>query len=568
MSAQLKPDAVTLEQRLAGLSVEKRALVEKLLRDREAKPPAPSRDARIQPRKLRRPPPLSFAQQRLWFLDQLAAGSPFYNETTTLRFDFPVDVPVLQRTLNEIVQRHEALRTTFKSAGGQPLQVIASTLKVSLPVIDLRHLTASKRESEALRLASDEARQPFDLAVGPLLRTTLLQFDNEQYWFLLTTHHIVSDGWSLNVFFRELSALYTAFAAGEGSPLPELRIQYADFAVWQREWLQGDVLAKQLRYWREQLDDLPMLRLPTDHPRPTVQSFAGGAEMAKVGPELTAALRALSQREGVTLFMLLLAAFKVLLVRYTGQEDIVVGAPVANRNRAEIEGLIGFFVNTLVMRTDLSGDPSFVEVLRRVREVCLGAYAHQDLPFEKLVEELQPERDVSRNPLFQVIFQLSTAERDSEGPSTDVPELPEVNIRTAKFDLRLDLAEGPDGVSGFIEYSSDLFEGETIKRMVEHFNILLQSLVADPTQRLSQLALLSTEERFQILNEWNQTSTEYPHVQSIHELFEAQAKRTPEVVALSFGTEQVSYRELNERANRSEERRVGKECRSRWSPYH
>ncbi|HEV7376650.1 MAG TPA: condensation domain-containing protein, partial [Pyrinomonadaceae bacterium] len=377
-----------LTERIAGLSPERRELLTRLLQKQGVTtsrlPIAPRKSSTGQM-------PLSFAQQRLWFLDQLEPGSSFYNIFDTLSFDEPLDVPALERSLNEVVRRHEVLRTTFTIVNGQPVQMIAPSLKLPLQVIDLSNLSPLEKETEASRLSSEEARSPFDLSSGPLVRATLLRLGAEESVLLLTMHHITSDGWSLDVLSRELRALYAAFHEGRSSPLTELPIQYADFAVWQREWLQGEALESQLSYWKKQLTGAPSaLELPTDRPRPFVPTYRGASQSHGLSEDVAVSLKALSQREGVTLFMTLLAAFNLLLHRYTHQSDIVLGSPIAGRNRAETEGLIGFFVNTLVMRTDLSGDPGFRELLGRVKEVALGAYAHQDLPFEKLVEAISP----------------------------------------------------------------------------------------------------------------------------------------------------------------------------------
>ncbi|HIP96962.1 MAG TPA: non-ribosomal peptide synthetase, partial [Anaerolineae bacterium] len=389
-------------------------------------------------------PPLSFAQQRLWFLDQLAPGNLFYNIPMAVRLTGELDVEALEQSLNEILRRHEVLRTTFRAKGGKPVQIIAPELPLLLLVEDLSHLPETEREAEAGRLVQKEARRPFDLSQGPLLRARLLKLGAEEHIAVVTMHHIISDGWSMEVFIRELAALYEAFSQGRPSPLPELPVQYADFACWQREWLQGEVLDRQLAYWKEQLGNRPlMLDLPTDRPRPAVQSWRGATERFALPTELSKKLRTLSREEGATLFMTLLAAFQTLLYRYTGQEDVSVGTAIANRNRAEIEGLIGFFVNTLVMRTNLSGEPSFREVLKRVREVALGAYTHQDLPFEMLVEALQPERDLSHAPLFQAAFALQNTPMETlELPGLTLSPL-DVDSGTAKFDLTLVMAEGP-----------------------------------------------------------------------------------------------------------------------------
>jgi amino acid adenylation domain-containing protein len=493
--------------------------------------------------------PLSFAQQRLWFLSQLAPGNPFYNVPAALRLRGQLDVAALHSSLNAIVERHEVLRTTFQMSEGQPSQLITPTLRLPFPLLELSTLAPEEREAAALRLANEEARHPFDLACGPLLRTSLLRLGEQDHVLLLTMHHIVCDGWSMGLFFRELSSLYTAFVDGHPSPLPPLPIQYADFAVWQRDWLQGEVLSNQLGYWRRQLADLTPLQLPTDRPHPPLPSFRGASHYFTLPEQLSAALRQLSRREGVTLFMTLLTAFQLLLHRYSGQDDIVVGAPIANRNRAEIEALIGFFVNTLVLRTNLAGNPTFRELLARVREVALEAYAHQDLPFEMLVEELQPERDLSRNPLFQVTFQLLNAPRgELNMQNLQVTSLG-LAARTAKFDIALGLWEDEQILAGRLEYSTDLFEAATIARLVGHFSRLLEGIVAAPDARLADLPLLSTAERQQLLLDWNATSAPYPHETPLHQLIEAQVARTPDALAVAAEQGQLSYAELNRRAN-------------------
>ena len=400
------------------------------------------------------------------------------------------------------------------------------------------------------RLAAEEFRRPFDLAHGPLLRVNLLRLGDKEHILLLTLHHIISDGWSMGILVQEMATLYEAFSHGTVPSLPELPIQYADFAEWQREWLQGEVLESQISYWKEQLGgNLPIVELPTDHPRPAVQTYRGKRKSRVLRKTLHEALKALSQREGVTLFMTLLAAFQTLLHRYTGQDDIIVGSATANRNRLEIEGLIGFFVNTLVLRTDLSGNPTFRELLKRVREVALGAYAHQDLPFDKLVEELQVPRDLSYNPLFQVMFVLQNAPMEPLQLSGLTLSPLEAETDTAKFDLTLELTEGPEGLTSSIEYNTDLFDSDTIERMVGHFQTLLQGIVANPDARLSELPLLTEPERHQLLVEWNATQTDYPRDKCIHELFEEQVERTPDAVALVFEDQRLTYRELNRRAN-------------------
>jgi amino acid adenylation domain-containing protein len=493
--------------------------------------------------------PLSFAQQRLWFLDQLEPNSSVYNVPSRLHLKGPLDIAVLEQSLNEIVRRHEALRTTFSTVDGEPVQVISPLLILPLPGVDLSDRSESEREDEARRLAAEEAGRPFDLAQGPLVRVMLLRLGEKEHVLLLTMHHIVSDGWSMGILFRELSVLYGAFTHGKSSPLPDLPVQYADYALWQREWMQGEVLLTQLSYWKKQLDNVPTLELPTDRPRPALQSFRGKRESIELSKELSQGLKALSRKQGVTLYMTLLAAFQTLLYRYTGQEDIVVGSPIANRNRQEIEGLIGFFVNTLALRTDLSGNPTFKQLLARVREVALGAYAHQDLPFEKLVEELRPERNLSRSPLFQVMFVLQNAPSVTPGFEGLSVTPVQLGRDTAKFDLTLSMREEAEGLRGALEYSTDLFDGVTIERMIRHFQTLLESIVANPDQCISDLPILSESERHQLLAEWNDTKRDYPKDHCIHELFEAQVERSPDAVAVVFEGKQLTYRELNQQAN-------------------
>jgi len=523
------------------------------------------------------PTPLSFAQQRLWFLYQLSPSSPFYNVPAAIRLRGKLDRTVLERSFQEIVRRHAALRTTFTTIDGQPVQIVESDMKFELAVVDLRTVAVSDRERISQQLATAEAQRSFNLVTDSLLRVTLLQFDSTESILLLTMHHIVADGWSLGVLVRELACLYTALLEGRSPELPALPIQYTDFARWQRNWLQGEVLEKQLVYWRKQLRDLSVLNLPSDRPRPTVQTYRGATYPLQISPTLTQALEALSQQSGVSLFMILLAAFQTLLYRYTGQEDIAIGSPIANRHRSEWEGLIGFFVNSLVMRSDLSGNPTFVKLLEQVRNVALEAYEHQDLPFEKLVEELDPDRDLSRNPLFQVAFALQNA------PMQPL-ELPGLTLEPAllesgstRFDLEVHLWEpthglrslwqSQDGLSGFISYSTDLFDRDRIVRLVGHFQTLLEGIVANPEARLSDLPLLTPAEYQQIVIEWNQfplaslneegtqlVSAEADFKESMqefcfHHIFEAQAQSTPAAIAVVSDQQSLTYGELNQRAD-------------------
>jgi amino acid adenylation domain-containing protein len=494
--------------------------------------------------------PLSFAQQRLWFLDQLQPGSAFYNLPAAVRLTGTLDVAALEQSFNEIVRRHEALRTTFTSQDGRPSQIIAPSLHLTVPVEDLVEFAAEEREAKAQRAATEEVQTPFDLTRGPLLRVKLLRISDEEHILLLTMHHIVSDGWSGSILIRELVALYQAFANGQASPLIDQRVQYADFAYWQRESLQGETLRTQLEYWRGQLAGAPAaLELPTDRPRPAVQTVRGAHQTFRVSAALTKTLRELSQREGATLFMTLLAAFKTLLYRYTGQADIVVGTPIAGRNRVEIEELIGFFVNTLVLRTDLSGQPTFVELLGRVRQTALGASAHQDLPFEKLVEELQPERDLSRTPLFQVMFVLQNKSEDVYELADLKVQAEEVQTGTAKFDLELFFEEREDELAGTCEYNADLFDARTIERMTQNLEVLLQEIADNPKQPITRIPILSEPERQELLERWVDTVSEYPRTSVVTELFEQQARRTPHETAVSCGPTSLTYFELNQQAN-------------------
>jgi hypothetical protein len=433
--------------------------------------------------------PLSFAQQRLWFLHQLEAGSVAYNVQAAVKMTGPLNIPALERSLSEIVKRHESLRTRFGKVDGQPVQLIDDAMPVRFELTDLSRLAASVREAEAGRLAREEAISDFDLEHGPLLRAALLKLETDAHIALLTMHHIVSDGWSMGVLTRELGLLYEAFTNGAESTLAELPIQYADYAVWQRDWLQGEMLKREIAYWKTQLDGAPpVLELPTDRPRPGVLTMKGAMLPIALPQSLTEDLKAFSRQKKVTLYMTLLAVFKILLWYYSRQTDIVVGTPVANRNRIETEDIIGLFVNTLPLRTNLAGDPLFSELLKRVRETTLGAYAHQSLPFEKLVEELKPERDPSRNAIFQVMFGLHTM----PAAPLDLPDLKlapfEIENTTAKFDLLLNLEETPQGLAGGLDYSTDLFDTATAAALLEDYTLLLHRIMEQPDARLSRFA--------------------------------------------------------------------------------
>ena len=488
--------------------------------------------------------PLSFAQQRLWFLDQLEPNSDFYHLGGALQLEGTLNFTALEQSLKEIINRHEALRTNFITIDGQATQIIHPTTNWQLSIIDCQHLT----NTNSLEIA--EAEKPFNLAQDCLFRATLFVRSPLEHHLLVTMHHIVSDGWSIGVFFQELTRLYTAYTQGLPSPLTPIKIQYADFAIWQRNWLQGEVLSNQLNYWRKQLANAPaFLPLPTDRPRPAIQTFIGSHQQFKLSQPLSQRLNQLSQEHGVTLFMTLLAAFTTLLYRYTGQTDILVGSPIANRNRREIEGLIGFFVNTLVLRLNLDNDLSFQDLLTRVREVSLAAYAHQDLPFEMLVETLQPQRDLSHTPLFQVMFVLQNAPiADLELAGLKISPLSTENT-TAKFDLTLSMENIEEGLVGVWEYNTDLFDDSTIERMSGHFVTLLEDIVANPTKPILRLSLLTEAEKLQLLIKNQGILVDYSQDQCIHQLFEAQVERTPDAVAVVFENQQLTYTELNCRAN-------------------
>ncbi len=491
--------------------------------------------------------PTSFAQQRLWFLDQLEPGSPIYHIFYVMRLQGRLNFAAFTRSLNEIIRRHEVLRTTFVDQNGTPVQHIQPASTLALPYIDLS--IEAEQTAKIDQLLRQAAQQPFNLQEGPLLHAQMIRLSEQEHMFILVFHHCVSDDWSMSIFNRELTVLYAAYCMGDVSPLSDLPAQYADYAVWQRQWLQGKQAEEQRSYWRRQLEDAPpVLELPTDHIRPAVQSFHGETLTFVLPRDLTQALRRLSYENSVTLFMTLLAAFQVLLARYTGQEDIVVGSPIANRTFTEVENMIGFFVNTLVLRTLLTGKPTFREVLKRVRNITLDAYDHQDIPFEQLVEMLQPDRKLSHNPLFQVMFALQNA------PKAEV-ELQGLTLRpvrfagtTAQFDLSLLLWEEQEGLLGDIEYSTDLFERGTIEQFITHFKVLVENIVAQPDVSIWELELLTPTECQQVLREWNATRIPFAHDDSIEQLFATQAARTPDTIAVVFEESQLTYAELDRRA--------------------
>jgi amino acid adenylation domain-containing protein len=501
-----------------------------------------SREAKLLP---------SINQRRLWFIDQLQPNTAF-NSYKTFRIKGSLNIAALEQSFNEIVRRHETLRTTFSVIDSEPLQIITPALKLRLTLLDLRDIVdATEREAEAEKIITEEVERAFDLAKGPLVRAHLLCLGTDEHLLLITIHHIVTDGWSWGILVKELTVLHEAFCNGNPSPLPELPVQYVDFAQWQSEWLQGEVLQQDLAYWKERLKGAPeVTELPTDYPRPAVQNFQGASEPLILSKSLTEPLKTLSKKQGVTLFMTLLAAFKTLLYRYSGQEDLILGSPIAGRIRGDIENLIGLFINTLVLRTDLSGNPTFRELLGRVREVALEAYAHQEVPFEKLIEALRLERSLSFTRLFQVTFALqNTPESELKLLGCTVSRVT-IKKETALFDLSLYLAERDEGLHGRVSYRTDLFDKATIGRMIGRFQVLLRGIVADPDRPISTLPLLMETEKHQLLVEWNETKRDYPQDRCIHQLFEEQVQRTPDAVAVAFEDRQMTYRELNATANR------------------
>lgn len=491
--------------------------------------------------------PLSFAQQRLWFLDRLEPGSSAYNMYSAQHLQGPLNIAAIEQSINQIFQRHESLRTTIHEMNGEPIQVIIPFSTLNLRMIRLQD--SDDREAEVDRLVHEELECPFDLAAGPLIRAAMLQLSADEHILLFTLHHIISDAWSSGVIFRELEILYEANLNGKVSALPELPIQYGDYALWQKEWFQGKRLEEELSYWKNKLDGAPqILKLPTDYPRPSIQSYRGAVKRFPLPSRLSESLKELAQHEGATSFMVFLAAFAALLHRYTGNRDLVIGSPISNRNRVETEDLIGLFVNTLLFRLDLSGNPTFREFIRRVREICLENYSHQDVPFERLVEHLRPERKLSRSPLFQVMFDFVKG-----GPTMNLQGLTArpfiVKTSTAKFDLSLFMQERESQFSGAVEYCSDLFEGQTVERMIGHFQNLLEVASANPDTTISALRILTDSERRQLLFAWNKAQKAIPDV-VIHQLFERQVIETPDATAVIFDGGRTTYAELNARANK------------------
>ena len=495
--------------------------------------------------------PTSFTQRQLWLINQLEPDSPAYNIPIAVRLNGSLDVRALEQSLAEIVNRHETLRTTFSTVDGEVMQVVSPSASLELSKIDLSDLPESERGSELLQIVKQTASHPFDLAAGPLMRTLLLRLSEHEHVIAITMHHIISDGWSLNIFVREMVILYNAYVKGEESPLDELPIQYGDFAVWQRQWLQADALSDQLSYWHDQLADAPsLLELPTDRPRPPSQSYSGATSTLMLSSHLNEAIKKLSREQGCTPFMTLLAAFKVLLMRYTHQHDIVVGTPIANRRREELEGLIGYFANTLALRTKVEGGMSFKALMGRVKEVALGGYGNQDVPFEKVVERMKPERTMSYSPIFQVMFVMQSGEREEVKIDGLALSAIEIESGAVKFDLSLMIAEIESELLAKLQYNTDLFNEDHIERIIKHYQILLESVVANPDQLISEIEIMSAAERHEVLNVWNQTERKYESGKCVHELIEQQAEQRPNELALVCEQEQVTYAELNSKANK------------------
>ncbi len=501
--------------------------------------------------------PLSFSQQRLWFIDQLEPGGNQYNIPAAIRIHGKLNHEVFEKALNSVIQRHESLRTVFRNEKGEPVQVIKEESGLAIPVYDLSHLNADERERQAQSLAEKEVKRPFNLAAGPLLRVVIIKLEAEDQVVVFSLHHIISDGWSVGILIREFADFYKSMEKKESAVLPELPVQYADFAAWQREWLKGTALEEQLRYWKEKLAGAPpLLELPLDFPRPAVQTFNGGRESILLPEDLLKKMKEKSRAQNATLFMMLLALFKILLYRYSGEGDLVVGSPIAGRNHSEIEDLIGFFVNNLVLRTKLSRNETFQEVLEKVRETALEAYLHQDIPFEKLVEELHPVRDLSHSPLFQVMFVM----QNLPVPEFKLPGLSvsgfELDGQTSSYDLSLVIQEAPDGLAVEMEYNTDLFRAETIRRMLGHYHRLLTSVSDTDECKIGDIPLLSQNERESITVEWNQTAVNYPENMTAHQIFESVSADFPDSVAVHYSgnispedPQKVTYSELNRRAN-------------------
>jgi amino acid adenylation domain-containing protein len=537
-----------LSTRLAGLPPEKLALLKRRLQKAggetsPARLPRLSRESNTFP--------LSFSQERMWFDHQWEPQSPLYNQAVILQIKGVLDVDLLEQSLNEIVRRQEVLRTTFGEVNGQLVQIISPPQPAAISIVNLQSLSQPQQQTEVLRLSRREALRPFRLESGPLFRLSLLRLNADEHVLVFIVHHIIFDGWSGGLHFGELFTIYDALTRKQPSPLSEPDVQYVEYATWQREQFRSGAFERQLEYWKRKLEGMPAaLELQTDRPRPAVRNTAGALVQFQISQVLTAQLRQLSRAQGTTLFMTLLAAFKVLLYRYSRQCDIVVGTPITNRERSELEGLIGLFINTLVLRTELSGEQSFVELLRAVRETTTEAYANRDFPFEKLLETLQPERDLSRTPLFQIFFDLQKAPSLPVEPSGLSIKPLKLDTGTEQFDFSLALVESPTDLSGQLGYSTQLFDADTIERLAGHYRMLLEGIVADPSSRISDLPLLTKPERLQLLVRWNDTARQFPRDKCVHDLFAEQARLNPDAPAVSFTGQTLTYGELNRRANK------------------
>ena len=544
-------------------SQEKRALLEKLLRERATKTDAVQTEKRssvsqanttgtiaVQSRD-QEYFPLSAAQQRLLFLDQFEPNTATYNTALAFRLIGPLHVDALEQSLDAIVQRHEALHTVFHIQDEQGVQKVLQGAALFMPVVDLESIAQEEREAEMIRLGNQEACSPFNLAEDLKLRAKLFRLSREEHVIVVTMHHIASDGWSFGVFMRELTMFYEGYVTGKPVQLPPLPVQYIDYASWHQEWLRSDAVKTQLAYWKKQLEGAPaVIELPTDRPRPALQTFRGEWHHTEYGPEFTAALKSFAREEGATLFMVLLAAFETLLYRYTGQDDILIGSPIAGRTHPETRELIGLFINTMVLRADLSNNPTFRELVARVRQAAYSSYENQDVPFEKLVEELQPQRDLSHSPLFQVMFILQSQPLPGlKLHNLRSSPIVEINPKTSKFDITISLIEQEGALTTVFEYNPDLFDAATISRMAEHYEELLKGILKDPDQHLADLPVLTQTEKYQLLVDWNNTELNYPADVCVSKLFEKQVSQSPAATAVTFEDKSLTYQQLNEQAN-------------------
>lgn len=541
-----------LNERLAALTPEQRELLLKQLKKNNFDiSKLPKQEQAIQPRGHSNPSPLSVDQERIWFFNQVNPFDPAYNVYSAIRIKGMLNVPIMEQSVNEIIRRHEAWRTTFDMIDGQPMQIVAEDYQIAIDLVDLRGVAVEEREEQAQKMLSHEVQVPFDLRNGPLLRVKMLQLADDEHLMVINVHHIVVDRMTFNIVFHELMTHYQAFLTGQPSRLPSMQIHYADYSEWQRNHLlQGETRDKLITYWKHALDGSDfVLNLPTDHPRPAVQNFKGARTFFYVTKDMMEAIKTLGSHDGSSPFMILLAAFKVLLYRYTGQEDIVIGTPVTNRNRTETERVVGFFLTSSIIRTQAQGELTFVEYLKRVREATLGAFSHQDMPFGMLLDEVKPSRDMSRHPIFQAMFVYVDSVEDKLALPGLVLDYENVDGETAKCDILLGMTETDDGYLGILEYISDLFDKETIERMGQHYQTILSAIVANPGQRISDLPLMTETERQQLLVEWNDTKTEVNDDLCIHQLFERQAAKTPDEVAVVCEDQHLTYAELNRRAN-------------------